>query len=106
MNKFLLAITFIALSLTSCKKNQLYTSPQLEANTTVTCEVDNIDFTYLNLKGKINYKDERTEHKTNINIRIKKDSIVWVSINAAAGFEAFRIILKTDSIHFLDKLNN
>ncbi|HEY4111015.1 DUF4292 domain-containing protein [Puia sp.] len=37
-------------------------------------------------------------------VRIKKDSMIWVSINAFAGIEAFRLLITPDSVKILDKL--
>jgi len=36
---------------------------------------------------------------------MKKDSVIWVSINAALGIEAFRILIKPDSVFVLNKLD-
>ncbi len=45
--------------------------------------------------------------KTNdlkINIRIRKDSAIWVSISAGVGLEAARVLLTKDSVMFLNRL--
>lgn len=45
--------------------------------------------------------------KTNdlkLNIRIRKDSAIWVSISAGVGLEAARILLTKDSVMFLNRL--
>jgi len=47
--------------------------------------------------------------KTNdlkINIRIKKDSAIWVSISAGVGIEAARVLLTQDSVMFLNRIDN
>jgi hypothetical protein len=38
-------------------------------------------------------------------VRIKKDSILWVNINAALGFDAFRVLITPDSVKVINKLN-
>lgn len=46
--------------------------------------------------------------KTNdvkINIRIRKDSAIWVSVNAGVGIEAARVLLTKDSVMFLNRLD-
>jgi len=46
--------------------------------------------------------------KTNdlkVNIRIKKDSIIWVSISAGVGLEAARVMLTKDSVMFLNRID-
>lgn len=37
-------------------------------------------------------------------IRMKKDSVVWVSINAVMNIEIFRLIVQPDSFKFINKL--
>jgi len=46
--------------------------------------------------------------KTNdlkINIRIRKDSAIWVSISAGVGLEAARVMLTKDSVMFLNRID-
>lgn len=46
--------------------------------------------------------------KTNdikLNIRIRKDSAIWVSISAGVGIEAARVLLTKDSVMFINRLN-
>jgi hypothetical protein len=49
-------------------------------------------------------KGEKTSFKTNL--RMKKDSIIWMSISPALGIEVARMIITPDSIKFLDKWND
>jgi len=45
---------------------------------------------------------------TNINgqIRLIKDSIIWVTLTPALGIEVFRLLVTPDSIRYLNRLNN
>lgn len=38
-------------------------------------------------------------------IRLQKDSVLWVSINALLGIEAFRVLITPDSVKVLDKMD-
>jgi hypothetical protein len=38
-------------------------------------------------------------------IQLKKDSVLWISINAAFGIEAFRILITPDSVKMIDKID-
>ncbi|MBX9850218.1 MAG: DUF4292 domain-containing protein [Cytophagaceae bacterium] len=98
-----LGVIFFSLFFSSCKRQKIQTS---EKPTLPSCNVEEIDFTYFSTKSKLDYKDKQNDLKSNIHIRAKKDSIIWISINAAAGFEAIRCLIKTDSVHILDRLNN
>ena len=49
-------------------------------------------------------KQER-EVSLNINIKCRKDSIIWASISAPLGIELFRIQISKDSIYFINRSN-
>lgn len=44
------------------------------------------------------------KNELKINLRIQKDSLIWVSISAGIGIEAARVILTRDSVLFLNRL--
>lgn len=64
-----------------------------------------IDFTTFSAKVKVDFEGKDGK-KSDFNafLRMYKDSVVWVSINAALGIEAFRILLTPDSVKVLNKL--
>ena len=41
----------------------------------------------------------------NANIRIKKDSIIWISLKAPLGIEVLRTMITPDSIYFMNRMN-
>ena len=63
------------------------------------------EFDYLNTKTKIQYKDEDRNVSTSANIRIKKDSIIWMSLTPFLGIEVARALITTDSLVLLNRLN-
>jgi hypothetical protein len=68
--------------------------------------VMDIDFVFFDSKAKIDYKDKDNDQHLTVNIRMKKDSIIWLSVNAALSIEAARILIKKDSIFIIDRINN
>jgi hypothetical protein len=65
-----------------------------------------IIFNTFSAKIKIDYKDSKDRnYDFNAFVRIKKDSIMWVSVIAALGIEAFRVLITPDSVMIQDKLN-
>lgn len=64
-----------------------------------------IDFNYFLGKVKIDFNDSKGKN-TNATafIRIKKDSLMWISITGALGIEGFRILVRPDSVWVMDKL--
>ena len=65
-----------------------------------------IDFKYLTAKSKfsIKSKDENTDNAS-MNIRVRKDSLIWFSVQKL-GIEAARAIATRDSIIILDKIHS
>ncbi|MBO0357003.1 DUF4292 domain-containing protein [Hymenobacter sp. BT186] len=60
----------------------------------------NLDFRFLSAKGKAQYEQQGG----NLNIRIRKDSVIWISASLI-GFEGFRAYITQDSVQVLDKLH-
>jgi hypothetical protein len=69
-------------------------------------EQNHIDFRTFSAKIKVDFEDkEGKKNDFNAFVRLKKDSIMWISINAALGIEAFRAIITPDSVKILNKLD-
>lgn len=62
------------------------------------------EWTSLNSKIKINKKEGKGT-KINAQIRIKKDSIIWISVKAPLGIEVFRTMITPDSIYYMSRTN-
>ena len=72
--------------------------PKIDAN--------HIDFNTFSAKVKVDYRGgDGKSYDFNAFLRMRKDSIIWVSINAALGIEAFRILITPDSVKVLNKLD-
>jgi hypothetical protein len=118
-----LLFAFLAVSCRSTKKIQTAISKK---DTTQIVRVDNTKFdssgfireVYSNIvknhinfntfsgKVKVDYRGgDGKNYDFNAFLRIRKDSIIWVSINAALGIEAFRILITPDSVKVLNKLD-
>lgn len=67
--------------------------------------VAEIDFRYLTARSKISFKSpEQDIDNANINIRVRKDSLIWLSVSKV-GIEAVRGIITRDSITIIDKIH-
>ena len=60
---------------------------------------------WLSLKGKINLIKDEQDITLNINIKCRKDSLIWASVSAPFGIELFRTMLTKDSVYFLNRTN-
>jgi len=106
---YLLVLNFI---LTSCKHQQ-----KIAGNKTK-CDVDFKSAKWLTEKLKSNeFRFNTFDAKLNVeatidsssnsftaSLRIKKDSIIWLSISKL-GIEAARILITKDSVRFIDRIN-
>ncbi len=65
-----------------------------------------IDFRTFSAKIKVNFEDkDGKKNDFTAFIRLRKDSTLWISINAIFGVEAFRVLITPDSIKILNKLD-
>lgn len=65
-----------------------------------------IDFNTFSAKIKVDFQDkDGKKNDFTAFIRLKKDSILWISINAILGIEAFRAVITPDSVKVLNKLD-
>jgi hypothetical protein len=63
---------------------------------------------YKTFSGKINVDYRGSNGKSynvNANVRMYRDSAIWISANAILGIEAMRVMITKDSVKLLDKLN-
>ena len=80
-------------------------TPKIETPkiTTIDVKPAEIDFKYLNIKSKVDFTAAGENQSFPVNIHIKKDSIIWLSI--VVGLEGARGIITRDSVIFLDRLH-
>src|SRR6185436_3610205 len=45
------------------------------------------------------------KYDVNVFVRMKKDSIIWISVNGALGIEGMRVMIDKDSVRILNKLD-
>lgn len=65
-----------------------------------------IDFNTFSARIKMDYQgSDKKFNDITAFVRIKKDSAIWVSLNAVLGIEAVRVLITPDSVKVLDKLN-
>ena len=114
MNKRYIIVFFTITSLTSCNLLYWNTTSNTERLNEISFAENEIiektnsrnvspDKTVLVSKIKINKEDQETT--INAQIRIKKDSVIWISVKAPLGIEVFRIMITPDSIYYMNRIN-
>ena len=71
-----------------------------------TKNIDEFQFVYLSGKAKVSYQDAKQNFKSSVDIRIKKDSAIWLSFRPAMGIEAMRVLITQDSMKIIDRLKS
>jgi hypothetical protein len=63
-----------------------------------------IDFKTFSGRAKVNYeRGDGDSYDLTANIRILKDSMIWISVSAVLGIEEIRMLITHDSVRILEK---
>jgi hypothetical protein len=104
---YLLILTLVLLA--SCKSTKHHTADiakQTEVDTVYNLMHNNqVDAQWLVGKFKGVYQMPEKQQVFYGQIRMKKDSVIWVSINAVMNIEIFRLIVQPDSFKFINKID-
>lgn len=108
MNKVTLLLAGGVLLLGSCHRKAIPTTSAGGPGTSVpvaesTVKATNTSFLFLNAKAKAQINLKGNKQGANLSLRMRRDSIIWVSAGLA-GFEGVRAILTPDSVHVLNRL--
>jgi Domain of unknown function (DUF4292) len=93
MSRIALSLFALALLLSSCSKKAVPTIPPPSQKVAI----EEIDFEYLHGKARINFKDDKKEREVKANIRVRKDSVIWMDISVV-GVSGARALINKDSI--------
>lgn len=120
MNKFLSLAILLPLVLMACKSRKTATAvtavPVVKDTISNTRQITAGDlinptlshWTYLSYKADVNFKNGETNMNATAHVRMYKDSLLWVMVQAGAlgiNIEAMRILANKDSMVILDKIN-
>jgi uncharacterized protein DUF4292 len=121
-----LFISAILAALISCKPTKKIQTAIIHKDTTGTVMVDrakadsirfindtyhalinnHVNFQTFSAKLNVDYIDaDDKKYNVNATLRMYKDSIIWVSVNAIFGIEGLRALITKDSVKILDKQN-
>lgn len=103
MSKRLWLIYVMAsLGLVACGRKTVSTSGVPVADE---LSIQDIDFDYLTSSSKIRYRNDEESVSATANIRVKKDSVIWISVTPGFGIEAARGLITRDSVLFINRLD-
>jgi len=65
-----------------------------------------LQYSWLTAKFSADYENKGQTTSLNGQIRIRMDSVIWLSFSPALGIEVFRMMLTQDSVKFINRMNN
>ncbi|MEP5613804.1 MAG: DUF4292 domain-containing protein [Cyclobacteriaceae bacterium] len=99
MNKLIFYSLIGMVFLASCKRNTSLLSSEKEK-----LEIIDPEFKYLTSKAKFKFDHEDKKVSATANFRIRKDSIIWVSITPGLGLEVARVLVDRNHVYVINKL--
>lgn len=103
IHQFLL-ITLSIIVLTGCSKKITSTVTNAPAIPKPTLNVDEIDFEYLQGKARMILRDAKKEREVKANIRIRKDSVIWMTFSVI-GVQGGKALINQDSITIVSNVD-
>src|SRR5882724_8688494 len=89
----LILLLAIALLQQACSKKVVPSLPPLAK----TLDVQEIDFEYMHGKARMNFKDDKKDLDVKANIRIRKDSVIWMTFSVI-GVQGGKALINRDSV--------
>jgi hypothetical protein len=62
-------------------------------------------FDWLSAKFDASYSEKKNSSDFKGQIRVRKDSLIWISITPALGIELFRMVLTNDSVKYINRFD-
>src|SRR5688572_1798905 len=104
MNKTIgLIVIMCSLLVVSCSKKVV--PPITISKPTPTLSVEEIDFEYLQGKARMVLRDANKERDVKANIRVRKDSVIWMTFSVI-GVQGGKALINKDSITIVNNVDN
>lgn len=65
-----------------------------------------LKFEWLSAKFSADYENKGSKNSFSGQMRIKKDSLIWISLTPMLGIEVIRILISRDSVKMINRLND
>ena len=67
--------------------------------------IDEVQFDYLSIKSKIEFKEASSTKNATALIRLKKDSVIWFNLSGTLGVQGLRGIMTQDSLKMVNRVD-
>jgi hypothetical protein len=104
------ALLAVSLFISSCNpQRKVFRSPLKEEGADYLfskLKENELKFDLFAAKFSAEYSNNKTKNSFNGQIRIARDSIIWLSFSPMLGIEVFRMLITQDSVKFINRMNN
>lgn len=105
---FILAIPLLLLS--ACKTTQNVAREQIKEEGAdflfAKLKEHELKFEFISAKFSAEYEGKEESTSFNGHLRIRKDSLVWLSLTPMMGIEAIRVMVSQDSVKYINRISN
>lgn len=104
-----IVIVLLGLGAGSCKTRKLIREPLKEEGPEFLfkkLKESELKYSDLSIRFEADLTLDKKNNSFKGSVRIRKDSLIWISINPMFGIEAFRLLFTPDSVKMINKLNN
>ncbi|MDP2187502.1 MAG: DUF4292 domain-containing protein [Sphingobacteriaceae bacterium] len=114
MNKSVLVFLLLLLSMSACKSKRKLSADGVGTDSALLASADQRfqqlllhDFmlTELSMNGGITVDMNDQRLSSPMSLKMQKDQQIWISVKPMLGIEAFRVLIRPDSIFVVDRLN-
>lgn len=96
----------VLLKTDSIKKDSIVLQPEtIIENSDLKLRSEELNFNYLKAKSKVSWKTSNNQDNYTVDIRVKKDSVIWVNVSVAMITGATGLFTR-DHLQFYHKINN
>jgi hypothetical protein len=97
---YFLFASAVLFAIQSCSKKAVPTLPPAPK----TLDIEQIDFGYLHGRARLIFKDDKKEREVKANIRIRKDSVIWMNFTVV-GVQGGKALINKDSITIISNVD-
>ncbi len=106
---FLVVLLFLASSCKTSKKIVVAAPLKLRGADVIqvfdSVQSHEFSFEWLTMKASVDYTSQNETESFDVNIRMRKDSALWISITPLLGIEAARVFVTHENMQILDRVH-
>ena len=85
----------------SCQRKTTTTTSSI----TRKAKAKEVEYDFFEARGRVKYENGDDRERFTVDIRMQRDSLIWLSLRSGTGIEGARALIKKDSILFINRLD-